>query len=287
MINELAKKLFDRIKELIDKNLSFNEIKKIIKDEFQNFNNEVQKFIESELNSFKYTPNDILIGVSLSNALYNNAKEATNKSAFLIHSHIKSKKTINELARKLYEGYNFRDKEVLEVKKRLPKYLLKELNNTNIEKKLLKKVNKLKTSHLKASYTQVLEAVSKQDKKALQKALKTAVEEKARFYANRIAQTEIFRAKNYQNAIEYLEDEEIEFVKFEMSSHHPKADICDFYANLDIGYGRGIIPKKEMRTLPLHSFCGCKYIPHYLTKKEKEKFSKIKPLEYKKAQKKQ
>ena len=62
-------------------------------------------------------------------------------------------------------------------------------------------------------------------------------------------------------------------------------DICDFYAWIDIGYGKGIVPKEQMRTLPLHPFCRCKYEPVYLDSKERSKYKDIKPKPFKKASK--
>jgi len=91
-----------------------------------------------------------------------------------------------------------------------------------------------------------------------------------RYYAERIAKTELHRATMAKRAKEYIEDDEVEFVRFEMSSSHPKVDICDYYANLDVGYGRGIIPKNEMRTLPLHPHCLCVYSPYYGKVKKKK-----------------
>jgi len=151
-------------------------------------------------------------------------------------------------------------------------------------KRLMGKINRLKTSALRAGYTQLLDALEKRSVRAVEKALKAAVEEKARYYAQRIAQTEIFRAKNYKNAVQYLRDDEIALVRYEMSSSHPKVDICDFYANLDVGYGKGIVPKEEMRTLPLHPFCRCKYTHVYLTSAQKAKAVKVKPKSFEEAQ---
>ena len=71
-------------------------------------------------------------------------------------------------------------------------------------------------------------------------------------------------------AKEYMDDKEIEFVKYRMSSKHPLMDICDYYANLDIGYGKGIVPKAQMVTLPLHPHCMCRYDPYYLPVKRKK-----------------
>ncbi len=59
-------------------------------------------------------------------------------------------------------------------------------------------------------------------------------------------------------------------------------DICDFYARVDIGYGKGIVPKEQMRTLPLHPHCRCKYEPVYLDSKERAKYNDIKPKPFKK-----
>ncbi len=286
MIDKLSKKLYEKIIELLEQGFAIKEIKEILLEEFGKFNKSVQEYIENEIfKELDTIPPEIMVGVKLSETLYANAKDAVTISSRLIKEHIKSKSTIKELSKKLYEGYGFRDKEVLEVKKGLPKYLLKELNKQNVQKKLLKKINKLKTSPLRAAYTQIVDSLEDVSKEALKNALRVAVEEKARFYANRIAQTEIFRAKNYKNAALYLQDDEIEFVRYEMSLYHPKRDICDFYANLDIGYGKGVVPKEQMRTLPLHPFCRCKYVPVYLTSYQKEKFKKIKPKSFKEAQK--
>jgi hypothetical protein len=120
-------------------------------------------------------------------------------------------------------------------------------------------------------YKDIVRRLDVLNDKALEKYIKTAYHEKMRYYAKRIADTETHRALMTKRAYEYLNDENIEFVRFEMSSRHPKVDICDFYANLDVGYGRGIIPKKEMRTTPLHPHCHCIYAPYYGKVKGKRK----------------
>jgi hypothetical protein len=120
-------------------------------------------------------------------------------------------------------------------------------------------------------YKDIVRRLDVLNDKALEKYIKTAYHEKMRYYAKRIADIETHRAKMTKRAYEYLNDENIEFVKFQMSVHHPKVDICDFYANLDVGYGRGIILKKEMRTTPLHPHCHCLYVPYYGKVKGKRK----------------
>ena len=39
---------------------------------------------------------------------------------------------------------------------------------------------------------------------------------------------------------------------------------------MDVGYGKGIVPKEQMRTLPLHPHCRCRYRP-YRKKVEKKR----------------
>ena len=127
----------------------------------------------------------------------------------------------------------------------------------------MKQIEKLKTKPLRIAYKDIVRRLEELSDEELEKYIKTAYYEKMRYYAKRIADTETHRASMSKRAREYLNDENIEFVRFEMSAAHPKIDICDFYANLDIGYGRGIVPKSEMRTLPLHPHCHCVYSPYY------------------------
>jgi hypothetical protein len=150
---------------------------------------------------------------------------------------------------------------VLEAVKVLPKYLQEAIKKR--DKEIMKQIEKLKTKPLRIAYKDIVRKFNELSDEELEKFIKTAYYEKMRYYAKRIADTETHRAAMSKRAREYLNDENIEFVRFEMSAAHPKIDICDFYANLDIGYGRGIVPKSEMRTLPLHPHCRCVYSPYY------------------------
>ncbi len=279
MFDQLSKELFEKAMELAKQGYTISEIKKALREEFGKYNAEVVKIIEEQLSIFDEIPHNLLTGVALSDVLYQNAKKMVNSASYLIADHIKSKKTIATLSKKLYEGYDFKSKEVLAVKKKLPKYIKKELQRPKNLLQLQKQIEKLRTKHLKTAYNQIFEKIDKMGEKAFENAMRVALEEKARFYADRIAHTELFRAKNYQNAVEYLQNNEISFVRYTMSVKHPMVDICDFYANLDVGYGRGIIPKEEMVTLPLHPFCRCRYVPVHNDRKLKQ----IKPKRIDKA----
>ena len=269
------------IKKILDKVLAeyhkgAKNLSEILDEELKKYNEEEKEKILEEIYSILgelYTPfseNDLVISeLHLSHLLYKNSKNISKEILGILNKDLKAKKTLNEIAKNLYEGYNFRDKEILKATKVLPKYLKEAIKQK--DKTILKEVNKLKTKPLRVAYKQIFNKLDNLSKQALNKLITTAYYEKMRYYSNRIADTETHRALMSKRAYEILNDNEVEFVKFTMSSRHPKVDICDFYANLDVGYGKGIIPKNEMRTTPLHPHCHCVYEPYYREVKGKKK----------------
>ena len=204
----------------------------------------------------------------LSESLYFNYSMLSYEIIKTLKESIKAKETIRDIAMKIYEWYEFRD-EIMKAKKVLPKYLIKALKERDTE--IMKQIEKLKTKPLRIAYKELIRKMDTFTDEELQRLLNTAYHEKMRYYANRIADTETHRAFMSKKAFKYLEDEKVKFVRFEMSSAHKIKDICDFYANLDVGYGKGVIPKKEMRSLPLHPHCHCVYVPIYKKVKGKRK----------------
>jgi hypothetical protein len=148
----------------------------------------------------------------------------------------------------------------------------------------LKQIDRLKTKPLQIAYKQIIKKLEQIDEVGVLKKLETGYHEKMRFYAKRIANTEKQRALTAKRAKEYLDDKDVEYVRFNLSSSHKMVDVCDFYANLDIGYGAGVVKKEDMRTLPLHPFCNCFYEPYYPLTKEKAKFKRIKEIDFRTAQ---
>jgi hypothetical protein len=270
-IEEAAKEIIENIINFYKKNPSKSEINRFVKEQLKNYSEKVKKIVEKELvnilGDFYYTNDDPQIAITplkLSEMLYKRANILAKEVTKILIDGIKAKETIREIAMKLYEGYGFKDKEVLEAVKVLPKYLQEAIKKRDAE--IMKQIEKLKTKPLRIAYKDIVRRFDELSDEELEKFIKTAYYEKMRYYAKRIADTETHRAAMSKRAREYLDDENIEFVRFEMSSSHPKMDICDFYANLDIGYGRGIVPKSEMRTLPLHPHCYDKETEVYTNK---------------------
>ncbi len=75
-------------------------------------------------------------------------------------------------------------------------------------------------------------------------AIDVAVQERARYFAERIARTE--KARAYMDGVmyPYAHDPDCVVFKWKLSSRHPCDDICDQYARADLlGMGEGIFPK--------------------------------------------
>ena len=119
---------------------------------------------------------------------------------------------------------------------------------------------------LKTAYKQLLNAVEKNNTKAIENAVKTAVEEKSRYVAERIARTEAARAWADGFHYRYDGDDEVAAYRWKLSSRHPHFDICDMYAHADLwGLGPGIFPKDKTPILPVHPHCLCHLSPVYAT----------------------
>jgi hypothetical protein len=96
----------------------------------------------------------------------------------------------------------------------------------------------------------------------LTKRLDVAFQERMRYFANRIAQTELARAHVDQRAAEIMADDQISVVRWSMSGTHPQTDICDLFAKQDkFGLGPGCYPKGKAPKPPAHPFCRCMLQP--------------------------
>ena len=101
---------------------------------------------------------------------------------------------------------------------------------------------------LKAAYLQALEAGK--GEQHLAKQLKIAWYEKNRYFANRIAQTELHRAYTDQLAADLMAEPKLQYVQIRLSQKHLKTDICDLHTKQDkYGLGAGVYPKAAVPPL--------------------------------------
>lgn len=213
--------------------------------------------------------------IKLSSRLYAQGEATSAIVGGIVRNHAAGFQDARALALELYEGYGFNPVEPLEIAKgndALPKYmreaLLEDTATTNGLKRAYAKAQTkaLRTGNLKAAYTELLNGLDAVEKGAgadfLDKKLKVAFNEKMRYFANRIAQTELHRAYAEQQAKEYMADSDIKYVQWRLSPNHPEWDICDYFAGVDrYGLGPGVYPKSFAPVAPAHPHCKCVLSP--------------------------
>lgn len=206
--------------------------------------------------------------VQLSRKLYAQSQQTAAVVQGIVDRHAKGFQDARRLTLELFEGYDFREAEPLNLKRgnqTLPKYLREELlYDPGLAGDLQRyfsrlQAESLKTPALRASYQELLDAIEEgAGARVLDNKLRVAFFEKMRYFANRIAQTELHRAYAQREALMLLDDKDVEYVQWRMSPNHPEVDICDYFAGLDrYGLGKGVYPKKLAPVAPAHPHCRC------------------------------
>lgn len=209
--------------------------------------------------------------ITLSRNLYQHNRRVQGEVTALVRKHAQGVTQARELALRLYDGYNPQDgiRRPLEGSARahLPQ-ALRELTADRAARQALAQVvehgqqqaRRLRSRALRAAYEEAFDAWrdgAAQD--ALQRKLDVAMREKNRYYAERIAQTELARAHQAEVAAEFMADAQLEVVQVRMNPRHPLPDICDLHAQADLhGLGRGCYPKALAPRPPFHPHCWCR-----------------------------
>jgi hypothetical protein len=232
-------------------------------------------------------------GMKLSEKLHGTQKEMRSKIVSTISHQQSLNRHAMQAARALYDGYSSGDRVIK--KQRIPQYLQRivdfsrrsELSSKDKDnlfrlcRQAQRRVNALSedgapNKALRSAYTQVLNAVDSGTSKALDRAVKTAVEEKSRYVAERIARTEGSRAWADGFHVRYDDDENVAAYRWHLSSRHPDFDICDMYAHADLwGLGEGVYPKDKTPILPVHPHCLCHLSVVYRNEKKGEQHDRI------------
>lgn len=216
-------------------------------------------------------------GMALSDKLYAQAREVSNVVQGIVERHANGWQDARALALQLYEGYGFRrpGDEPLQINRNnplLPRYLreallpISELSDELRKHFARLQADGLTTQALRAAYLDVLRAFDALEEgkgwDAVEKALRVAFYEKARYQANRIAQTELHRAYAEARALELMDDPDVQWVQWRMSATHPEVDICDYLSSVDRwGMGPGVYPVGQAPVPPAHPHCRCILAP--------------------------
>lgn len=177
-------------------------------------------------------------------------------------------------ARELYDGYN--SGKAVTRKQVLPQYFetVRRASGGGIEymrpaRQALRNIERLAQNGapaktLKAAYQELIDAAAAGSEKELEKACRTAIEEKSRYVADRIIRTEVARAWADGFWANAFADDDVVAVKWKLSSRHPVFDLCDMYAKADMyGLGAGVFPKDKVPPLPVHPHCLCRVTEVY------------------------
>lgn len=209
--------------------------------------------------------------ITLSAKLYAHAQQVTNEVAALVREHAKGVQQARALSLQLYDGYSPADGVLRPLEGRaraeLPKALRSLTEDLGTQRELTalqvqgqQQAARLKIPALRAAYLEAFDAWQKgAGEEALRKRLDVAQREKNRFFADRIAQTELHRAHQAEVAGDLMGDVETTVVQVRLNPAHPKTDICDLHGRADLwGLGPGNYPKAEAPVPPYHPFCWCR-----------------------------
>jgi hypothetical protein len=213
--------------------------------------------------------------IPLSRKVYAQAEATSVIVREVVDRHVQGFAQARELALELFEGYEFREDEVLRIAKgnpELPKYmrtaLLDDPEVTGGLRRAFAKlqVEDLRTPELRTAYRDTLSAVDAVEAGAgadhLEKKLRVAFYERMRYFSKRIAETEIHREFAERTARELIADADVRYVQWRLSPMHPVEDICDYFAGVDLyGLGPGVYPKELAPVAPAHPFCKCVLSP--------------------------
>ena len=226
--------------------------------------------------------------LTLSERTTKGSKEITAQAASIIAEAIKKGESVQKTALALFDGYGYGHilptqdipkfmKKLTEIGK-LTDYKGQEFRKTlrDVERQL-KRVN---VQGMKIAYGKVKEAIETGNEKKINKAVYVATQERTRYFARRIARTELARAYGDGAMAKWESDEDCVAFQWKLSTGHPFCDICDLYAHADLyGMGPGIFPKDKVPRLPVHPNCMCHLRPimegsRLLQGEEKEQIDK-------------
>lgn len=125
-------------------------------------------------------------------------------------------------------------------------------------KPIRRQIEKGTTAGMRAAYSQLVDALEDQNEKVLNKAIYAATQERTRYFADRIARTEMARAYQDGFLLKWDNNDDCVAYQWKLSGRHPRYDICDLYAKANLyGMGPGIFPKDKVPRLPAHPHCMC------------------------------
>lgn len=135
----------------------------------------------------------------------------------------------------------------------------------NTARQIRRHINQLKMSGTRPAadrvFSQMQKAVAKGNAELADQALKWWIYDKQLYHIKRVVRTEMADAAH--NAIIAATEAEPEIIGYQwrLSASHPEPDICDYYASVEMGLGRGVWPKEMVPRHKAHPHCMCLLVP--------------------------
>lgn len=108
---------------------------------------------------------------------------------------------------------------------------------------------------------QMKKAVAQGSEELIDKAVKWWVYDKQLYNLKRIARTEMATAAHRAVIASVEGDDSIIGFQWRLSGSHPTSDICDYYASIEMGLGKGVWTKEAVPHHKAHPHCMCLLIP--------------------------
>jgi hypothetical protein len=200
----------------------------------------------------------------------------------------------NEVVKAFRKGKNYRQIAVgLEgkslIRADIPKYIDRVISATRgavdgktLQKEVIRAARKLErlslggapNQSLKAAYSDLVRKANTASTLSFEKSVEIALQEKARYNAERIARTEIARANGVSMDLKALNDPDVVGVKYSLSSRHNIYDICDFHTSANLyDMGPGVYPKERHPSYPFHPHCTCVRSSVFVGEAEKGRYN--------------
>jgi hypothetical protein len=104
-------------------------------------------------------------------------------------------------------------------------------------------------------------AVESGNAEAIDEAVAWWMYDKQLYLLKRIARTEMATAQHRAVIASAIDDPDVIGFQWRLSSTHPAPDICDYYASIDMGLGKGVWTKEAVPMHKAHPHCMCLLIP--------------------------
>jgi len=109
--------------------------------------------------------------------------------------------------------------------------------------------------------SQIKLAVNNGEEALLDSAVKWWTYDQQLYHLRRIARTEMATAAHRAVIDTSIDDPDIIGFQWRLSGSHPIYDICDYYASIEMGLGKGVFSKEAVPRHKAHPHCMCLLIP--------------------------